>query len=87
MGGFLLHTPWPSCGQSDVVVAQPVSSQEWLLLNESQNGEPTGVGSMSVSRADSGDARLGEARRLVEEEWLANEAQNGEPTGVGSMSV
>ena len=86
MGGSLLHIPWLLCGQSDAVVAQAVSAQEWLV-NEAQNGEPTGVGSMSVSRADSGDARLGEARRLVEEEWLVNEAQNGGPTGVGSMSV
>ena len=47
MGGSLLHIPWPLCGQRNVVVAQPVSSQEWLV-NEAQNGEPTGVGSKSM---------------------------------------
>ena len=47
MGGSLLRIPWDLGGQSDVVVAQPVSSQEWLV-NEVQNREPTGVGLKSV---------------------------------------
>ena len=47
MGGSLLRISWNLGGQSDVVVAQPVSSQEWLA-NEAQNGEPTGVGLKSV---------------------------------------
>ena len=79
VGGSLLHIPWTLCGHSDVVVAQPVSSQE-RLANEAQNGEPTGVGLKRVSRVDSGGERLGEAwwlagwalrqGRLVEEALL-----------------